>query len=130
MVILNRICGGWPTDSFRGLHEEEKRLFYVKIKGMKYKALQTNVAEKLGEKPCIMDNAQYGYHPLWWYEIHGYDTKKIVEKCRETYLDPIGRMTYKVVPKHTTKVAEVKRAKMALQRIAPTFNVLREVFGS
>ena len=38
-------------------------------------------------------------------------------------------MTYRIGPNYTTKVTEVRKAKRALERIAPTFDVLHEIYG-
>ena len=136
MVALYRIYGHWPTQEFNGLGEEEKRLFYVKIKPMKcIQALKRFVLEEFGvhSNPASMDVAGYypnaGYYPIGYYERRGYDTKEIIDHCRDKREHPFLGMTYRIGPKYTTKVTEVGKAKRALERIAPTFDVLHEIYG-
>ena len=116
MVRLNRAFGQWPIKDFIGLDAEEKRLFYLEIKAMKGRALQTFVQEKFS-LGMTEQSSKYGFD-----YCEGNDTNDIIEKCRDTYQHPF-------LGKHNTKVAEVKRAKRALERIAPAFDVLHALLG-
>ena len=109
-VVLHRLFGGWPPKEFEGVPKEQQQLFWRNTHAAKGKgALESLVVDCLTERRMeVLKTSKSGkYLPLSVYKKEGFDWKRIEEHCKDTMVDPVLGLCYRVnilaVEEHTVK---------------------------